>query len=58
MALTNIKMIAQKMQGDDGDKIVITVWGNVSDWLNVQIQDDTELGAQLMDVVVDALETP
>jgi hypothetical protein len=58
MALNNIEMIAQKMQGDAGDKIVITVWADVSTWEQVTIEDDTALGALLMDVVVDALETP
>jgi hypothetical protein len=58
MALNNIEMIAQKMQGDAGDKIVITVWADVSTWEQVTIEDDAALGALLMDAVVDALETP
>jgi hypothetical protein len=58
MALNNIEMVAQKMQGDDGLKVIVTVWANASDWEAVAIEDDAALGALLMDVVVDALETP
>jgi len=56
MAISNIEMVAQTLQGDNGPKVIITVWADVSDWLNVKIEDDTELGAQLMDAVVDAIE--
>ena len=57
MSITNIEMVAQKMEGDDGPKVIVTVWANASDWEAVAIEDDAALGALLMDVVVDALET-
>jgi hypothetical protein len=56
MALNNIEMVAQKMEGDNGPKVLVTVWADEADWLNVQIGDDAELGALLMDAVVDAIE--
>lgn len=57
MAISNINFVAEKMQGEgDKNKIVVTVWADEADWLNVQIQDDAELGALLMDAVVDAIE--
>jgi hypothetical protein len=56
--LNNIEMFAQKMEGDNGPKVLVTVWADVADWEAVAIEDDAALGALLMDVVVDALETP
>jgi len=56
MALNNIEMIAQKMEGDNGPKVIITVWADEADWLNVEIVDDTELGLRLMEKVIDAIE--
>lgn len=56
MALNNIEMVAQKMQGDDGPKIIVTVWGDETAWLNVQIGDDAALGAQLMDAVLSVID--
>ena len=56
MALNNITMTAIKCGGDEGDKVIVTVYANASDWSAVAIEDDAELGALLMDTVVDALE--
>jgi hypothetical protein len=58
MALTNINFSAIKCEGDNGEKIIVTVYADVSDWEAVAIEDDAALGALLMDAVVDALETP
>jgi len=56
MALNNIEMIAQKMEGDNGPKVLVTIWADEFDWLNVEIADDTELGLRLMEKVIDAIE--
>jgi hypothetical protein len=56
MALTNIEIVAQKVGGDNGPKVLVTVWADVSDWEAVAIEDDAALGALLMDAVVDAIE--
>ena len=56
MALNNIQFVAQKMEGDNGPKVLVTVWADVSSWEAVAIEDDTALGALLMDAVVDAIE--
>jgi hypothetical protein len=49
-------MVAQKVQGDNGPKVIVTIWADVSDWEAVAIEDDDALGADLMDAVVDAIE--
>ena len=58
MALNNITMSAQEMEGDNGKKVVVTIYADNVDWLNVVIGDDAELGAQVMDVVIEAIEGP
>ena len=54
--IANIEMVAQKVQGDNGPKVIVTIWADVSDWEAVAIEDDDALGADLMDAVVDAIE--
>ena len=49
-------MVAQKVQGDNGPKVIVTIWADETDWLNVEIQDDTELGLRLMEKVIDAID--
>ena len=56
MAIENIEMVAQKVGGDNGPKVIVTIWADETDWLNVEIQDDTELGLRLMEKVIDAIE--
>lgn len=56
MALNNISMTAIKCNGDNGEKVIVTVYADAVDWEAVAIEDDAALGALLMDAVVDALE--
>ena len=52
MALQNIQIVAQEMQGDNGPKTVVTIWADNVDWDQVTIEDDAALGLMVMDAVL------
>ena len=54
--LNNIEMLAIKTEGDNGPKVLVTVWADASDWEAVTTGDDAALGAQLMDTVLSVLD--
>ena len=56
--INNITMTAQEMDGDTGKKVIVTIYADNVDWLNVVTSDDAELGALLMDTVIEAIEAP
>ena len=57
MALNNINIVAQKVGSDIGNKVVVTIWAEEADWSAATTADDDELGAQVMDAVVAAIES-
>jgi len=54
--LNNIEMLAIKTEGDNGPKVLVTVWADVVDWEAVTTGDDAALGAQLMDAVLSVID--
>ena len=54
MALNNINITAQEMEGDNGKKVVVIIYADNIDWDAVEIQDDTALGLMVMDAVLAA----
>ena len=54
--LNNIEMLAIKTEGDNGPKVLVTIWADVADWEAITIADDAELGALLVDAAIAAIE--
>lgn len=53
-----IEIIAQEMEGDNGPKVVVTVWADNTVWDQVKIEDDAQLGLMIMDAVLSAQGNP
>ena len=54
--LNNINFSAIKCEGDNGPKIIVTVYADVADWEAITIADDAELGALLVNAAIAAIE--
>jgi hypothetical protein len=54
--LDNINFSAIKCEGDNGPKVLVTVWADVADWEAITIADDAALGALLVDEAIAAIE--
>ena len=52
--INNIQVVAQEMEGDNGKKVIVTIWADNLDWDQVTIEDDAELGLMVMDAVLAA----
>jgi len=59
MALpAGIEIIATETDGDNGKKVIVTIWADNSVWDQVKIEDDAELGLMIMDQVLIAQGNP
>jgi len=50
--INNIQVVAQEMEGDNGKKVIVTIWADNTDWDQVTIEDDAALGLMVMDAVL------